>query len=97
MRAALMWTINNFLVYGMFSGWGTHGKMGRPHCMGHTKAFTLQMGGKSSWNSFSDLPKFIDNGKTCRIPGYGDTHSWTKRSKKKDNEKARKDLELLCN
>ncbi|CAK8571848.1 unnamed protein product [Lathyrus sativus] len=116
MRAALIWTINDFPAYGMLSGWGTHGKMGCPHCMGHTKSFTLQMGGKSSWfdyhhrflhmnhvfrknknafrkgikvtdlppprlsstevwNSVSDLPKFTDNGKTCRIPGYGDTHN----------------------
>ncbi|CAI8605411.1 unnamed protein product [Vicia faba] len=36
-------------TYGMLSGWGTHGKMGCPHCMGYTKAFTLDKGGKSSW------------------------------------------------
>ena len=33
----------------MLSSWGTHGKMGCLHCMGHTKAFTLESGGKSSW------------------------------------------------
>ena len=49
MRAALMWTINDFPAYGMLSGWGTHGKMGYPHCMGNNKAFTLEKGGKSSW------------------------------------------------
>lgn len=49
MQAALMCTINNFPAYDMLSGWGTHGKMRCPHCMGHMKAFTLEMGGKSSW------------------------------------------------
>ncbi|CAL5192329.1 unnamed protein product [Lathyrus oleraceus] len=49
MRAALMWTINDFPAYGMLSGWGTHGKMGCPHCMEHSHAFTLEKGGKSSW------------------------------------------------
>src|ERR1044072_490257 len=44
-----MWTVNDFPAYGMLSGWGTHGKMGCPHCMGYTKAFTLDKGGKSSW------------------------------------------------
>ncbi|KAI5429632.1 hypothetical protein KIW84_034272 [Lathyrus oleraceus] len=32
--------------YGMLSGWGMHGKMGCPHCMGNTKAFKLENGGK---------------------------------------------------
>ncbi|XP_024636351.1 uncharacterized protein [Medicago truncatula] len=27
MRAALMWTINDFPAYGMLSGWGTHGRL----------------------------------------------------------------------
>ncbi|XP_058750302.1 uncharacterized protein LOC131623315 isoform X2 [Vicia villosa] len=177
MRAVLMWTINDFPAYAMLSGWGTHGKMGRPHCMDKTKAFTLDKGGKSSWfdchrrflpknhilrknmndfrkgikvtdlppprfssvevwNMVRDLPKFTDNGKAIRIPGYGDKHNWTKRSifwdlpywkdnllrhnldvmhieknffdnvfntvmdvqgKTKDNENARKDMELYCN
>ncbi|CAI8583616.1 unnamed protein product [Vicia faba] len=49
MRAALMWTINDFPAYDMLSGWGTHGRMGCPYCMECTKAFTLDKGGKSSW------------------------------------------------
>ncbi|CAK8530420.1 unnamed protein product [Lathyrus sativus] len=47
MRAALIWTINDFLAYGMLSGWDTHDKMGCSHCMGNTKAFTLEKGEKS--------------------------------------------------
>ncbi|CAK8530432.1 unnamed protein product [Lathyrus sativus] len=48
LRAALMWTINDFPAYRMLFGWGTHGKMGCPYCMEFTKAFTLEFGGKSS-------------------------------------------------
>ncbi|XP_058767341.1 uncharacterized protein LOC131641034 [Vicia villosa] len=121
MRASLMWTINDFPAYGMLSGWGTHGKIGCPHCMGNNKGFTLDKGGKSSWfdchrrflprnhsyrrnmtnfkkdvrvkdsppprlppwaiwEQVSELPKFTDTGKACRIEGYGVTHNWTKRS-----------------
>lgn len=47
MRAAMMWTINEFPSYDMFPGWGSHGKMGCPHCKCDTKAFTLEKGGKS--------------------------------------------------
>ncbi|XP_016468630.1 uncharacterized protein LOC107791134 [Nicotiana tabacum] len=33
MRAALMWTINDFPAYGMLSGWSTHGHLACPCCM----------------------------------------------------------------
>lgn len=49
MKAALLWTINDFPAYGMLSGWSTHGKMACPYCMEHTKAFTLKHGRKPSW------------------------------------------------
>ncbi|KAL9407317.1 hypothetical protein Peur_004289 [Populus x canadensis] len=49
MRAALMWTINDFPAYGMVSGWSTHGKLGCPYCMENNKAFTLTNGGKASF------------------------------------------------
>jgi hypothetical protein len=47
MRAALMWTINNFPTYGMVSGWSTHGKLACPYCMENNKAFTLINRGKA--------------------------------------------------
>jgi len=47
MRAALMWTINDFPAYGMVSGWSTHGKLACPYCMENNKAFTLTNGGKA--------------------------------------------------
>jgi hypothetical protein len=49
MRAALMWTINDFPAYGMLSGWRTHGKLACPYCMENNKAFTLRNGGKTSF------------------------------------------------
>ena len=61
MRAALMWTINDFPAYGMVSGWSTHGKLACPYCMENNKAFTLTNGGKTyffychrwqSWKGF---------------------------------------------
>jgi len=49
MRAALMWTINNFPAYGMVFGWSTHGKLACPYCIKNNKAFTLTNGGKASF------------------------------------------------
>ena len=36
-----MWTINDFPIYGMLSGWGTHGRLACPYCMEDTKAFSV--------------------------------------------------------
>jgi len=47
MRVALMSTINDFPAYGMLSGWSTHGRLACPHCMRHTKTFTLNYSLKS--------------------------------------------------
>jgi hypothetical protein len=49
MRAALMWTINDFPAYAMLSGWSTAGRLACPICMNNTKAFTLSKGKKTSW------------------------------------------------
>ncbi|GJU10789.1 hypothetical protein Tco_1133185 [Tanacetum coccineum] len=49
MRAALLWTINDFPAYGMLSGWSTAGKKACPYCMENSKAFSLSNGGKVSW------------------------------------------------
>ena len=57
MRAALMWTINDFPGYGMVSGWITHGKLACPYCMKNNKAFMLTNGGKTS--SFLLSPSFL--------------------------------------
>jgi len=57
MRAALMWTINDFPTYGMVSSWSTHGKLACPYCMENNKAFTLTNGGKASFFLLS--PSFL--------------------------------------
>ncbi|XP_047165266.1 uncharacterized protein LOC124834592 [Vigna umbellata] len=49
MRAASIWTINDFPAYDMLSGWSTHGQLACPHCMEHTNSFQLSYGRKSSW------------------------------------------------
>jgi hypothetical protein len=49
MRVALMWTINNFLAYGMVSGWSTYGKLACSCCMENKKAFILTNRGKASF------------------------------------------------
>jgi hypothetical protein len=49
MRAALMWTINDFLAYGMLSGSSMHGKLACPYYMENNKAFTLVNRGKASF------------------------------------------------
>ncbi|RDX99034.1 hypothetical protein CR513_17969, partial [Mucuna pruriens] len=49
MKAALMWTINDFPAYGMLSGWTTVGRLGCPICMERTKVFTLKHNHKVSY------------------------------------------------
>ena len=49
MRAALIWTINDFPTYGMVSGLSTYGKLACLYCMENNKAFTLTNGGKASF------------------------------------------------
>lgn len=49
MKTTLMWIINNFLAYGILSGWGTHGRFVCSHCMKHKKSFTLHYVRKICW------------------------------------------------
>nr|GEV27796.1 hypothetical protein [Tanacetum cinerariifolium] len=49
LKAALMWTINDFPAYGMLSGWSTHGRLSSPYCMEKSKAFHLKHGRKTSF------------------------------------------------
>ncbi|GLU03666.1 hypothetical protein SLE2022_208540 [Rubroshorea leprosula] len=49
MRAALMWTITDFPIYGMLSGWSTHGRLSCPYCQENSKAFHLPNGRKISY------------------------------------------------
>jgi len=49
MKAALMWTINDFPTYGTFSGWMTSGRLICPICMERTKTFPLNHSHKISY------------------------------------------------
>uniref|UniRef100_A0A151UIM5 Transposase n=2 Tax=Cajanus cajan TaxID=3821 RepID=A0A151UIM5_CAJCA len=49
MRAALMWTINDFPAYGMLSGWMTMGRLACPICMENNRGFSLACSKKTSW------------------------------------------------
>lgn len=49
MKAALMWTIDDFRAYGMMSGWMIAGTLGCPICMERLKAFTLKNSRKISY------------------------------------------------
>src|ERR1044072_2051497 len=57
MKAALMWTVNDFPAYGMLSGSSTAAKLACPCCMNQSKAFYLKHGGKCSWFDFH--PQFL--------------------------------------
>jgi len=48
-KAALMWTINDFPVYGMLSGWSTNDQLACPLCMKQQKGLRLKNGGKFLW------------------------------------------------
>ncbi|XP_049394089.1 uncharacterized protein LOC125858374 [Solanum stenotomum] len=65
MRAALMWTTNDFPAYGMLSGWSTHGLLACPCCMGKSKAFYLKHGRKGSF--FDCHRKFLPMGHPFRL------------------------------
>ncbi|XP_050207676.1 uncharacterized protein LOC126657093 [Mercurialis annua] len=64
LKAALMWTINDFPAYSMLSGWSTSGRLACPHCMENTDAFTLKGSRKQSW--FDCHRKFLPRGHIYR-------------------------------
>ena len=45
MKAALIWTTNDFSAYGTWFGWSTHGKLTCPICISSSKAFSFENGG----------------------------------------------------
>lgn len=49
LHALLLWTIHDFLAYGMVACWSTHGRLACPCCYGDTKSFLLRHGRKPCW------------------------------------------------
>ncbi|XP_057526571.1 uncharacterized protein LOC130805802 [Amaranthus tricolor] len=58
LRAALMWTINDFPAYSMLSRWSTAGRYAYPYCMDDSQAFYLTHSKKMSW--FDCHRRFLD-------------------------------------
>jgi hypothetical protein len=46
LRAAYLWSIHDYLAYGIFAGWRVSGKLGCPICGKETYCFWLDKGGK---------------------------------------------------
>ncbi|CAL2256573.1 unnamed protein product [Prunus armeniaca] len=49
MRAALLWTINDYLAYAYMSGWSTSGKLACPYCASNTSHCRLSHGSKTCY------------------------------------------------
>jgi hypothetical protein len=48
-RASYLWSIHDFIAYGMFAGWSTHGIFACPQCMCEANAYRLKKGLKATW------------------------------------------------
>jgi hypothetical protein len=47
--AAYLWSIHDFMAYGIFAGWSIHGRLTCPICHSNTDFFCLTAGGKISY------------------------------------------------
>jgi len=48
LRVAYLWSVHDFMAYGDFAGWSTHGRLSCPYGYG-CKGFTLRNGHKACW------------------------------------------------
>jgi hypothetical protein len=46
LRAAFLWSIHDFMAYGIFARWSCHGILTCPICVEDTLCFRLKFGGK---------------------------------------------------
>jgi len=46
LRVAYLWSVHDFMAYGIFSGWSCHGELTCPICGKETDCFRLAFGGK---------------------------------------------------
>jgi len=49
LRAAFLWSIHDFMAYGIFAGWSCHGMLTCPICGNDSDCFRLKFGGKISY------------------------------------------------
>ncbi|WVZ79899.1 LOW QUALITY PROTEIN: hypothetical protein U9M48_027424 [Paspalum notatum var. saurae] len=52
LRAAYLWSIHDFLAYGIFAGWSVYGTLTCPICGANTRCFRLEFGGKICYFDF---------------------------------------------
>ncbi|KAL8158926.1 hypothetical protein V2J09_000463 [Rumex salicifolius] len=89
MRAALMWTVNDFSAYGMLNGWSTAGALWRDNMLlGKTKKNFYKrrvekdlsipyLFGHQMWECVKDLPTTMES--PCHYSdGYDETHKFTR-------------------
>ena len=69
LKVALIWTINDFLAYGMLSGWMMQGKLACSIYIEDTKAFTLKYRKKNY--RFDYHRRVLNMAHTYRCSRYG--------------------------
>jgi hypothetical protein len=47
-----MFSVHDFMAYGIFYGWGVHGRLTCPYCGKDTDCFHLRVGGKICYFDF---------------------------------------------
>nr|GEU60015.1 hypothetical protein [Tanacetum cinerariifolium] len=107
MRAALLLTINDFLAYGMLSGWGTVGKKACPYCMRNKNDFIknrVKLSQAPLTLTREQVIEQIDDFELKEATEIGGAEfnasisrscGWRKR-KTKDNAKERDDVKIYC-
>ncbi|KAL0444019.1 UNVERIFIED_CONTAM: hypothetical protein Slati_2124600 [Sesamum latifolium] len=96
MRAALMWTVNDVLTYGMESGWSIACIIGCSICMDDTWAFLLQHGRKACY--FDCYRQFLPDDYSYQSNKKAFTKNRVEyKVETKDNLNAQKDLKITYN
>ncbi|XP_072087173.1 uncharacterized protein [Arachis hypogaea] len=95
LKAALMWTINDFPTYGMLSGWSTGGRLACPKNVEEDEEPPIRLSGEQVWERVRHYPKIVDTGGQKNVfDNIMNTVMDSERTK--DNEKARLDMAVLC-
>ncbi|GJW19327.1 Myb domain protein 62 [Tanacetum coccineum] len=75
LRAALLWTTNDFLTYGMLSGWSVKGYKACPTCMDETSSHYLKWGRKErGYLRFQDKESVIHENDVTMENLYREDH-----------------------
>jgi hypothetical protein len=49
LRVAYLWSVPDFMAYGIFTGWSTHGRLTCPYCGSDTNCFYLAHSGRITY------------------------------------------------